>query len=145
MDAIARAAEDALLAHPHPALRLGELRRMLAGPVDRQLTCERLRTALEAYPDRFRIIEPWHRRWPTITRDSPRAAEDAWVVSTVERSTDAPAPGPCARLRESVRWLGRSLDGRSCLEVARWYAIIRSEREAREAIVRLDPIDRSAA
>jgi hypothetical protein len=137
MDALARAAEDALFAHPHPALRLGELTRLVAGPVDRQLTCERLRAVLETYPGRFRIIEPWHQRWPTIAETPPRSSEDAWVVSSVERTAETQQHQPCFRLRESVRWLGRALDGRSCLEVARWYAIIRSEREARAAITRL--------
>jgi hypothetical protein len=39
-------------------------------------------------------------------------------------------------LRESVRWIGRSVDGRSTLEVGRWYAIALAEREARRALAR---------
>jgi hypothetical protein len=41
------------------------------------------------------------------------------------------------RLRESVRWLGRGVDGRSALEVSRWYAITLAERDARAALVRM--------
>ena len=145
MDRIAQAAEDVLLAHPHPALRLVELLEVLTENVDRTLDEERLRRALESHPGRFRILEAWRRRWPSIAAEvAPTSAKGpalprqpgAWVIAL-----EAP-PGPPAqtasglRLRESVRWLGRGLDGRSQLAVGRWYAIAVAERDARRVIAR---------
>ncbi len=159
MDVIAGAAEQILAAHPHPALRLGELLALVAERVDRSLGPDRLRCALEAEPSRFRVIESWRTRWPTLARESS-AAGDAWVVALAAGAApDVSTPGgtgarghdrhgaatgsrterseSAARmLRESVRWIGRSVDGRSTLEVGRWYAIALAEREARRALAR---------
>jgi hypothetical protein len=152
MDALARAAEEILTAHPHPALRLGELLDLVAERMDRGLRHDRLRCALEAEPTRFRLIESWRTRWPTLAREAG-APGDAWVVATAAEGRDAPAPrgaratgaarpaegrgeNASRMLRESVRWIGRSVDGRSTLEVGRWYAIALAEREARRALAR---------
>ena len=144
MDRIAQAAQDVLLGHPHPALRLAELLEVLTEHVDRTLNEERLRRSLEGHPGHFRILEAWRRRWPTIAGESdstrPGVARPdqrgAWVIAVngapepPERSTSG------VRLRESVRWLGRGLDDRSRLAVGRWYAIAVAERDARRVIAR---------
>lgn len=153
MDALAHAAEEILTTHPHPALRLGELLALVADRVDRGLRADRLRCALEAEPTRFRIIESWRIRWPTLAREgSPQG--DAWVVAIAHagktddegrhatpireggRRTHEREENAARMLRESVRWIGRSVDGRSTLEVGRWYAIALAEREARRALAR---------
>jgi hypothetical protein len=41
-----------------------------------------------------------------------------------------------AKLRETVRWLGRGVDPRSAREVSRWYAIALAERALREAVAK---------
>ncbi len=139
MDDIARAAEDVLLTHPHPALRLGELLEQLAGTVRYRLTPERLRAVLEADPSRFRVLEAWHRRWPAALGGIGDAERlEPWVVCVSERRPPdgPPAPGAAGKLRESVRWLGRSTDTRSRMAVGRWYALALSERDARKVVSR---------
>jgi hypothetical protein len=140
MDRIAQAAEDVLLGHPHPALRLAELLEVLTEHVDRTLNEERLRRSLEGHPGHFRILEAWRRRWPTVASETDSTGRQglalpehrgAWVIAV-----DGP-PG----LRESVRWLGRGVDDRSRLAVGRWYAIAVAERDARRVIARRSPPD----
>lgn len=162
MNPIAIHAESALQSAPHPALRLTELLELVSRRAGRSLTLERLRTALEDRPDRFRILESWSGPWrapessdgvpdrPDRVREGragategcrrigARAQEkrDAWVVA-VERPDPPPdAPQSALRLRESVRWVALGLDGRSRVEVSRWYAIALAERAAREAVAR---------
>lgn len=145
MDRIAQAAEDVLLGHPHPALRLAELLEVLTKHVDRTLNEERLRRSLEGHPGRFRILEAWRRRWPTVASETDstdrqgRALPDqrgAWVIA-VDGAPEPPDRNASGiRLRESVRWLGRSVDDRSRLAVGRWYAIAVAERDARRVIAR---------
>ncbi len=148
MDLIPQAAEDTLLTHPHAALRLSELRELLAPHVDRGLTDARLREVLELHPERFRLLDAWQRRWPELSVDdegrggrSPRHGSrrvDAWVIALAD--TPSPLPDlPEVRLRESVRWLARGLDDRSVLCVGRWFAIAMSEREARRVMARRPP------
>ncbi|KPJ83006.1 MAG: hypothetical protein AMS19_05890 [Gemmatimonas sp. SG8_23] len=136
MDPIARAAEDALLAHPHPAVRLGELTRMLAEPIDRRLTAARVRAVLEAHPERFRIIDPLHLRWPGIADETGAGADDAWVLSIVERRGPGCGSSTTTRLRDSIRWMGRGVDGRSGLEVARWTTVMHAHGAARASLER---------
>ena len=144
MDRLAQAAEDALLVHPHPALRLEELLRVLCERVDRTLTEDRLRRTLDRHPERFRIVESWRggswSRRSTVAERRTHAG-CAWVVGLGE----PPAPDPAAprtarapdrRLRESVRWLARGMDGRSVLASGRWYALVMEEREARRLVGR---------
>jgi hypothetical protein len=54
------------------------------------------------------------------------------VISVAQRNE--PETGTAAspeRMRESVRWLARTVDSRSRLAVGRWYAIAMAERQAR--------------
>lgn len=140
MNPIARCAESALHATPHPALRLTELLDLIADRVGRSLTPARLRAILEDRPDRFRILDswkgPWRVREPSHRRGSSRPEPDAWVVAVGSPDHPPDTPMPALKLRESVRWVGLGLDGRSRIEVSRWYAIALAERAAREAVVR---------
>lgn len=139
MNPIAVCAESTLRQHPHPALRLSELVELVAERVDRTLEESRLRSILESYPDRFRILDPWRGPWRVVPRDDPEegSARAVWVVAVVDPTQPPDHPGAAAlKLRESVRWLGRGVDPRSPHEVSRWYAIALSERAVREAVVR---------
>jgi hypothetical protein len=137
MNTIALRAEAALHAHPHPALKIPELLDLIANDVDRSLTAERLRSILQSHPDRFRILEAWTRRWKSTHADDGDSVIDrTWVVAIADRGDPPDGPRSVMRLRESVRWLGRGIDGRSALEVSRWYAITLAERDARAALVR---------
>ena len=137
MNAIAKRAEATLQSHPHPALRLRELLEILAEEVDRTLTLTRLRVILEDHPDRFRILESWRGGWRGTlgaARNDDQAS--AWVLAVVDLGTPPDVPRSALKLRESVRWVGRGLDGRSRMAVSRWYAIALAERSAREAFLR---------
>lgn len=140
MNTIARCAEAALHATPHPALRLTELLDLVAERVGRTVTAATLRATLEEQPDHFRILEAWRGPWsvrePSDHRGGARPEPDAWVVAV--RTPDHPpdAPRPAHRLRESVRWVALGLDGRSRMDVSRWYAIALAERAVREAVAR---------
>lgn len=134
MNEVAEQAAETLRGHHHPALRLDELCELLRERVDRNLTCDRLHLLLADHPDDFRILESWKRRW-SRTETLDRAS--AWVLAIDKAGPPDPGgpwhPGLC--LRESVRWLGRRVDGRSAMDVSRWYAIVLSERAARRALV----------
>lgn len=136
MNDIARCAEVALRVHAHPALRLSELIEIVAEKIDRGLTPARLRVILEDHPTRFRILEPWHGPWRPRGPAVQEATEEAWVVGVGDPGDHAETPQIALRLRESVRWLGRGMDGRSRMEVSRWYAIVLAERATREAVAR---------
>lgn len=136
MNAVARCAEVALRAHPHPTLRLSELVDLVAELVDRGLTAPRLRAILEDHPERFRIIEPWRGPWRPRVQAVQEGIAQAWVVAVSDPGDRPGAPRTALRLRESVRWLGRGLDPRSRMDVSRWYAIVLAERATREAVVR---------
>lgn len=137
MDPIASCVEHVLRDQPHPALRLTELLELVAERTDRTLDIPRLRAALEAYPARFKILDPWQGPWRSIASEDARVPGDVWVAAT--GSPDGPGGGaasPGLKLRESVRWLATGVDPRSPGEVSRWYAIAMSERAARKAISR---------
>ena len=118
MNTIAMHAESALRSTPHPALRLTELLDVLSGPYDRGLTAARLRSILEDHPERFRILESWRGRW-RAGDDPGESADHTWVVGVTEPGEPPDTPKTALRLRESVRWLGRGLDGRSRMAVSR--------------------------
>ena len=135
MNTIAHHAESALHSAPHPALRLSELVNVLAGRLDRGLTPQKLRAILEDHPDKFRLLESWRARWRE--GDDPGAgAGHTWVVAVTSPGDPPDTPKTALRLRESVRWLGRGLDGRSRMAASRWYAIAITERATREAVLR---------
>jgi len=139
MDPIATCAERMLRRSPHPALKMSELLESVAEVVDRTLDAGRLRAILEAHPERFRILEPWNRAWrtPDGAALAREGTVDAWVVSVTDPDGPPDDAGPMATtLRESVRWLARSVDTRSRSEVDRWYAIAIAERTARGVVER---------
>lgn len=147
MNPVASCAATFLEAHPHPALKIGELLTPVAERVDRTLTSRRLRHALSEHPDVFRLLDPWTGPWRTLHHhdrareaDAPRDPDlDVWVVLLTRPAASAPPPGTPAlhlTLRESVRWLAGCVDERSPLSVSRWYALALAERDARRALAR---------
>ncbi len=127
MEHILSAAEQVLRNSGAPALRLSALldelvtttgTRMLDGP--------RLRSLLEARPDRFRILDPWRGPWRFVNRRA-ETSSDPWVV-VVRDLGDGPGvaadPRVIRRVRESVRWLGLTLDARSPRQVSRWEGLV---------------------
>lgn len=146
MNPIATYAATVLEHHPSPALRLTELREPVADRVDRNLTIARLRAALAEHPDRFKLLDPWQGPWRSGAAgagapDDPARMRDpegdVWVVLLSEPHAGAVAlPSTALTLRESVRWLARSVDPRSSVDVSRWYAIALTERASRRAVAR---------
>jgi len=146
MNPIAACAAAVLESHPHPALRLAELLAPVADRVDRTLTSGRLRSALDEHPDRFKLLDPWRGPWRSDPSgggapDDPERQRDplgdVWVVLLTEPTAPpAGAKAPAATLRESVRWLARTVDPRSGVDVSRWYAIALTERATRQAVAR---------
>jgi hypothetical protein len=138
MHPIASFAEGALREHIHPALRLRELLELVTRRVDRSLDGGRLRAILESHPDRFRILDPWQGPWRSVVSvdDDGTPRSDVWVIAV--GPPDRPPGGPpvAAKLRETVRWIGRGIDPRSQREVSRWYAIALAERALREAVTK---------
>lgn len=136
MNPIATCAAQLMEAHPHPALRLGELLEPVAERIDRSLTCARLRSSLAEHPEAFRLLNPWQGPWrlPDLPVTDPAA--DVWVVLLSPPRDHAQGPQPARTLRESVRWLAHGIDPRSPLSVSRWYAIALAERESRRALAR---------
>ena len=139
MDPIATCAERTLRRSPHPALKMSELLESVAELVDRTLDAGRLRAILEAHPDRFRILEPCYGSWhgPERSMVARERLVDAWIVSVADPDGPPDGAGPAAAtLRESVRWLARSVDARSRMEVDRWNALALAERASRETVSR---------
>jgi len=164
MNPVAHCAAALLEAHPHPALRIGELLGPVADRVDRSLTPRRLRQALTEHPETFRLLDPWTGPWRTLTTRPAAGAEslgatssggapralgqgtgpggaepdaDVWVVLLTRPSAaTSMEPAMHLTLRESVRWIARSVDDRSPLSVSRWYALALAERECRRALAR---------
>jgi hypothetical protein len=158
MEPIAECVAKFLETHPHPALRLDELLGPVAARIDRSLTLARLRHVLAEHPTTFRLLDPWSGPWrmptpvPSEARiRTPRAAGppsdtpapigdptgDVWVVLLSQPEQAAENRGDAVDiLRETVRWLARSVDARSPLSVSRWYAIALAERESRRVLAR---------
>jgi hypothetical protein len=144
MNPIATCTEHFMAAHPHPALRIGEILAPVAERIDRSLTAGRLKAALAEHPETFRLLDPWQGPWRVRTASASAAEADVWVVLLLVATGGEPAAagressatGPVTTLRESVRWLARGIDPRSPLSVSRWYAIALAERESRRAIAR---------
>jgi len=135
MDAMLNAAEAALRRAAGPALRLAALWRQLRDERrDGGLDLARLRIALESRPDRFRVLDPWRGPWRSL---APREGSDPWVVVVGDPGDRDGAPATAVRrLRESVRWLGVTLDAGSVREVGRWHAMVVAEEEARATLDR---------
>jgi hypothetical protein len=138
MNPIATCAESALREHAHPALRMRELVDLVARRVDRSLDATRLRTVLESYPDRFRILDPWRGPWRSVLAADPECglACDVWVMAVAPLDHPPGGTPMAVKLRETVRWVGRGVDPRSPRQVSRWYAIALAERALREAVAK---------
>ena len=139
MHPIALAAERILHDHPSPALRVGEILPYVAERVDRTLTARRLEAVLSEHPQRFRILDPWVGPWRQITDPHAR---DAWIVlvheATPSGRPDSPRPQLLSTLRESIRWLARSIDSDSPSDVWRCCTMLSEERAVRDRLVARD-------
>lgn len=139
MEHVLSAAEQILRASGAPALRLGVLLEDLRATTgERALQAPRLRTLLEARPDRFRVLDPWRGPWRSVGRPDPSGPGEPWVVAVRDLGDGAGAcgaPRVIRQIRESVRWLGLALDARSVRCVARWQGLV-LEGMAAERVLR---------
>lgn len=148
MESLLSAARRILERHPGPALPFAELHRLLSRewsgpPPDPGFLLDRLR----ARRDLFRVLEPWRGPWHPLTRP-PRAGGtsgyrtrlgrdgvdvDAWVVSAAPGPGSPWGPGapPLRRLRETIRWMSRTVDGSSPSALCRWMGLVRQDRQLR--------------
>lgn len=133
-----------LRAHSDPALRLPEVVKLMGGRVDRNLTSARLRPILERHPESFRVLDALPGGWDVgahTLAEGEAGMQHVWVVvvgplvSPQLDGDEARIPLTALRLRESVRWLARGLDGRSRVDTSRWDVIARAERETRELVL----------
>lgn len=140
MEALVRSAETILRSQSAPALRLTELvERVRADTGMRTLDADRLRSALELRPDRFRLLDPWRGPWRFVREgDSSTDVVEPWVVVVGDPGAGAGAhaerPDVARRLSASVRWLGMSVDERSRRALTRWHRMVVAERAARAAL-----------
>lgn len=115
----------------------------MGGRVDRNLTPGRLRPILERHPESFRVLDTLPGGWGGRAHPSGGTGavmQHVWVVGVdpVPPDHDPAAPSThvsALRLRESVRWLARGLDGRSRVDTSRWDVIARAERATREILL----------
>lgn len=117
----------------------------MGATVDRSLTAGRLRPILERHPESFRVLDALPGTWRASANDPEGGSEMqyTWVVvlglpQPADRE-DEPLPSfrTALRMRESVRWLARGLDGRSRVDSTRWDVIARAERATREIVLTL--------
>lgn len=147
MESLLRSARRILRSHPAPALPFRQLHRLIAleragPPPDPDLLLERMRTR----PASFRIVDPWRGAWSPLTAPAAsRAAAayrrrlarrgpalDVWVLSASEEAeAESGRDRPLARLRETIRWLGRSVDAGSPTALARWLGLVGRDRRLR--------------
>ena len=140
MEPILSAAEQILRNSGAPALRLTMLAADLRGALG-GLAVEvvRLRSVLEAHPERFRVLDPWRGPWRLLGDAHPSGEGDPWVVAVRDDGNGSAPHGPptlSRRLRESVRWLGVQLDARSADCVIRWQGMLAEGMAAQQAIDR---------
>jgi hypothetical protein len=137
MENVLSAAEQILRTSGAPALRLSVLLgEVLAATGERTLDAPRLRALLEARPDRFRVLDPWRGPWRFVGQRGAAPLEEPWVVAVRDQGdrSGAGTPTVVRRIRESVRWLGLSLDDRSPRRVARWHGLLLEGMAAERAL-----------
>ncbi len=140
METLATVAEAVLRRHAAPALRLTELLDHVRSDTGvRALPSERLRTVLESHPDHFRLLNPWRGPWRFVRSDPAHGLRiEPWVLLVADPGDQGAeeATGSAAerRMRESVRWLGITLDIGSGKAVTRWHTIAVAERQARTSL-----------
>jgi len=139
MDTLPYTAETVLRRHPAPALRLGELLRLvrlsLRNPA---LDRDRLLRSLSACPERFRLLDPWRGPWKrVIVGPEPVPQPEPWVVLVGDPGGEA---GPsvdgmaAARMRVCVRWMATGVDPTSAWSLARWHGLAVAEASVRTVL-----------
>ncbi len=142
MDALVRSAETVLRSQAAPALRLTELLRFVRLDTGvRTLDAGRLRAALEARPDRVRLLDPWRGPWRFVHGGpEPVPSSEPWVVVVGDPGDQGAAQDTRAsverRLSASVRWLGMSVDAQSGRALTRWHRMVVAESAARDVLAR---------
>ena len=137
MENVLSAAEQILRASGAPALRLSVLLgEVLATTGERTLDAPRLRALLEGRPDRFRVLDPWRGPWRFVGQRGAAPVEEPWVVAVRDLGdgSGAGTPKVVRGIRESVRWLGVTLDERSPRRVARWQGLLLEGMAAERAL-----------
>ena len=138
MDPIVSHAEAVLRRHPAPALKLSELAELLKSDLPRAtLDLTVLRHRLERHPETFRFLDPWRGPWRHTREQIPGdlGAAEPWVLVVADPGADGVGSShPSRMMRESVRWIARSVDPRSAREVSRLHGIVLEERGARGAL-----------
>lgn len=140
MENVLSTAEQILRASGAPALRLGsllsELRLVPGGSL---LDAPRLQGILEAHPHRFRVLDPWRGPWRPVGEVPRGAPRDPWVVAVRDQGDGSgvtAAAGLGRKVRESVRWLGLTLDPTSPRRVIRWQALVAEGERAQRSLRR---------
>lgn len=140
MEHILSAAEQILRTSGAPALRLSALLdELLSTTGARALDGPRLRSLLEAHPDRFRILDPWRGPWRFVSRPDDPPTTEPWVVVVRDLGDGGGAVvghGVFGMVRDSVRWLGLHLDARSPRRVLRWEGLVLEGVAAERALRR---------
>lgn len=139
MDTLPDAAETVLRRHPAPALRLGELLRLVRRSLrDPALHRDRLLQSLGARPDRFRLLDPWRGPWKRMSDGlDARPQSEPWVVLVGDPGDEA---GPsvdgmaASRMRACVRWMAAGVDPTSAWSLARWHGLALAEASVRAVL-----------
>lgn len=136
MEYVLSAAEQILQNAGVPALRISHLLREIQAstPGTGALDALRLRTLLEASPERFRVLDPWRGPWRLVARVGPEESgeQEPWVVAVRDHGDGAARDGHriVRRLHDTVRWLALSLDPLSARSMVRWNELLTETQSA---------------
>ncbi len=143
MDSIAHTAAELLYKGPSPALTLEELQKRLEAETPSLVPGpDQLLRALQAEPERIRVLLRPQRPWPIQV--GPRA----WVVPAAPALADGrPIRSIDHRLRKSIIALGADMEPGSMRSWARWNLFMTEERRVQEVLLRsrLRPEDADAS
>ena len=119
-------AREILSRSPTPALPLPRLLEAIEEETAGQITnAERILAEIRTRPDLFRVLDPMIGPWRRATAkpgEVPPWSPETWVLG-LDPDTAANSP-VSARIAESLRSLGRSVDENSATAVARWLLLI---------------------